>query len=141
MTVALFLLFRELAGGPDRATEWLMSQSASQAAAFYRQVAKEGKVWTVRDSGGFPAPISSSGQRAQPFWSSLTRVEKIIKTVPAYAAFEPYVISWDDFAKKWVPGLTHDKILVGVNWSGLRAVGYDLEPETVKKAVEFYLPK
>ena len=113
-----------------------MSQAASQAMAFYRQVAKEKRLWTVRDAGGFPAPMTASGQRAQPFWSSLSRVEKIIKTVPAYREFEPYEISWDDFCKKWVPGLSKDGQLVGVNWSGRRAVGYDLEPERLKLSVE-----
>ena len=116
-----------------------MSQSASQAAAFYRQVAMERRVWTVRDSGGFPAPMNSSGERSQPFWSSLSRVQKIIATVPAYAGFEPHEISWDYFVDKWVPGMSKDKLLVGINWSGSRAVGYDVEPESVKKAVEFYL--
>jgi hypothetical protein len=116
-----------------------MSQSASEAAVFYRQVAKERRVWTVMDSGGFPAPKTSSGERAQPFWSSLSRVEKIIQTVPDYAGFSPHEISWSDFVNKWVPGLAKDRIVVGVNWSGLRAVGYDVEPERVKISVEAQL--
>ncbi len=33
--------------------------SASQAAAFYREVARTRKVWTVRDAGGYPAPENS----------------------------------------------------------------------------------
>jgi hypothetical protein len=66
-------------------------------------------------------------------------VERIIKTVPAYAGFEPHDISWEDFVHKWVPGMTKDKFHVGVNWSGPRAVGYDLEPEQVKKWVEYYI--
>src|SRR5262245_53577377 len=43
-----------------------MSQAASQAWAFYREVAKTRLVWTVRDECGFPAPMTSSGKRAQP---------------------------------------------------------------------------
>ncbi len=113
-----------------------MSASASQAAVFYREVAKEKKVWTVRDSGGFPAPKGSDGTRSQPFWSSRSRVETIIKKVPAYSGFTPVDISWDDFVKKWVPGLSKDGLKIGVNWSGARATGYDLKPEEVKKAVE-----
>jgi hypothetical protein len=113
-----------------------MSASASQAAAFYREVAKQKKVWTVRDSSGYPVPKGSDGRRAQPFWSSPSRVEKIIKTVPAYAGFSSVEISWDDFVQKWVPGLSKDGLKVGVNWSGARATGYDLKPEEVKKAVE-----
>ena len=113
-----------------------MSQAASQAWAFYREVAKTRTVWTVRDEGGFPAPLTSDGRRAQPFWSSRSRVERIIKTVPAYAVFEPYELSWEDYCKTFVPSLMKDGIKVGVNWSGKRAVGYDLEPERLQQNVE-----
>jgi len=113
-----------------------MSQSASQAAAFYKEVAQKKRVWTVRDDEGYPAPLTRDGQRAQPFWSSLARVQKIIKTVPAYSTFRADEISWEDFTKKWVPGLTKDNMLVGVNWSGSRATGYDIEPKNVQKSVE-----
>jgi hypothetical protein len=113
-----------------------MSQAASQAWAFYREVAKTRVVWTVRDEGGFPAPMNSEGKRAQPFWSSRSRVERIIKSVPAYSSFEPYEISWEDFRTKWVPDFVRDGFLVGLNWSGKRAVGYDIEPENLVRSVE-----
>jgi len=113
-----------------------MTQAASQAWAFYRDVAKNQKVWTIRDEGGFPAPKNGEGKRSQPFWSSLSRVEKIIETVPAYAGFEPYEISWSDFCRAWVPGMTKDGLLMGVNWSGKRALGYDLEPKKVQESVD-----
>jgi hypothetical protein len=113
-----------------------MSQAASQAWAFYREVAKTRVVWTVRDEGGFPAPMNPEGKRAQPFWSSRSRVERIIESVPAYSGFEPYEISWADFCAKWIPGFVRDGLLVGVNWSGKRAVGYDLEPENLVRSVE-----
>jgi hypothetical protein len=116
-----------------------MSQAASQASAFYRDVAKTRLVWTICDEGGYPAPKTSSGQRAQPFWSSLSRVEKIIKTVPAYAGFKPVEISWDEFCSKWIPELTQDGLLVGVNWSGKGAVGYDMEAERLRWHVEAIL--
>jgi hypothetical protein len=112
-----------------------MSQAGSQAWAFYRDVARNHRVWTIRDNGGFPQPATSEG-RAQPFWSSLSRVRRIIKTVPAYSAFEPYEITWEDFCERWVPGLTRDNVLVGVNWSGPRAVGYDMDPARVQQCVE-----
>ena len=112
-----------------------MSQAASQAAAFYRDVAKNRSVWTIRDEGGFPAPVGDGG-RVQPFWSSLSRVQRVIKTVPAYAGFSPHEISWEDFRVKWVPGLTKDGLKVGVNWSGPRAVGYDAEPDMVRQSIE-----
>jgi hypothetical protein len=113
-----------------------MSQAASQAWAFYREVAAKRMVWTVRDEGGFPALLTSSGKRAQPFWSSRSRVERIIRSVPAYSGFAPYEVSWEDFCTKWVPDLVRDGLLVGVNWSGKRAVGYDIEPDNLVTSVE-----
>ena len=113
-----------------------MSASASQAAAFYRDVAEKKVLWTVRDADGFPAPKGSDGARAQPFWSSRSRVETIIKKVPAYSGFTPVEISWEDFVRKWVPGLSKDGLKVGVNWSGSRAIGYDLNPEDAQKNIE-----
>jgi len=116
-----------------------MSQSASQASAFYKEVAHHQKVWTIKDAGGFPAPMNSEGKRVQPFWSSLTRAEKIVQTVPAYTGFELYEIGWFEFSSRWIPGLERDGMLIGINWSGARATGYDLEPETVKKYIESYI--
>jgi hypothetical protein len=116
-----------------------MSQSASQAAAFYKEVARNKKVWTVKDSRGFPAPRNGEGIRAQPFWSSLARVRKILKTVQAYSGFESYEISWEEFTSDWVPDLNRNGFLVGINWSGAKAVGFDLKPGQVKESVESYI--
>ncbi len=112
-----------------------MSQSASQAQVFYIEVARSRCLWTIRDEGGFPAPKASWRRRATPFWSSPGRVDKIISNVPAYSGFAPYELSWSDFDRAWIPGLVKDKYLVGVNWSGLRAVGYDVEPLLVREMV------
>lgn len=113
-----------------------MTQAASQASAFYREVAAGRSVWTIRDRGGYPAPKTSSGQRSQPFWSSRSRAETIIATVPAYASFWPEEVTWADFCASWVPELAADGVLVGVNWSGPRALGYDLVPGDVQRHVE-----
>lgn len=118
-----------------------MSQAASQWAAFARDVADNGKVWTVRDSGGFPAPLTSSGKRAQPFWSSLSRVRKIISTVSAYSSFEPFELSWTEFRDNWLPGLERDGLLIGVNWSGPRAIGYDVTSQEVLARIQYELSK
>jgi hypothetical protein len=118
-----------------------MSQSASQASAFYEQVAKDRSVWTIKDANGFPAPATLSGARAMPFWSSRSRVERVIETDPAYRYFEPVNVSWDEFLAKWIPGLEADGLLVGVNWSGPRATGYDLEPDKLVRAVEFAIKR
>lgn len=113
-----------------------MSQAASQAAAFYRDAAKFRAVWTVRDSGGYPAPKNREGIRAQPFWSSRSRAEKIVSTVPAYAGFDVEEVALDAFIEKWLPSLEEHGLRVGVNWSGPRATGYDIEPSSVKVALD-----
>jgi hypothetical protein len=98
-----------------------VSNAASQATAFYREVAVGRAVWTIRDDGGFPAPMNSDGQ---------------IATVPAYAAFRVVEVSWEDLRSRWMRGLAQDNIHVGVNWSGPEATGYDIAPEDVVRNVD-----
>jgi hypothetical protein len=118
-----------------------MTQSASQAAAFYRDVARTGRVWTLEDEGGYPAPMTQEGRRSMPFWSSLARAKKIVKTVPAYFGFTPVEVSWEQFKNRWLTGLKSEGQLVGVNWSGARAIGYDVEPDQLLRNIEYYLQK
>jgi hypothetical protein len=77
-----------------------VSQAASQAATFYAQSVENDAVWTVRDEGGYPAPKNREGRRAQPFWSSRSRVDRIIKNVPAYTGFEPEEIPLSGFVNE-----------------------------------------
>ncbi len=112
-----------------------MSVAAAQAAAFYRDVARTLVVWTIRDEGGFPAPLTTHGVRAMPFWSTRGRAQRIISNVPAYEGFTPVSISWAEFCSKWAPDLKRDGFLVGVNWSGPYATGYDLAPDVVVRNV------
>ena len=41
----------------------------------------------------------------------------------------------------WVPDLKASGVKVGVNWSGKRAVGYDIDPEDVVANVSYYIAK
>ena len=50
-------------------------------------------------------------------------------------------VNLDDFKNKWLVGLDKDGLLVGVNWSGKRATGYDVEPLQVLQNIEFQLSK
>lgn len=106
-----------------------------QAADFYREVADARSLWTVRDAGGFPAPLNAAGLRVQPFWSSRARVEEIIEELSDTAAFIPVEISWEEFRTLWVPGLKQDGILMGLNWSKTEAAGADMEPDDVQSLV------
>lgn len=118
-----------------------MGASASNWAAFARDVAHTGLVWTLSDDVGYPATKNAAGQRVQPFWSSASRVAKIIKTVPAYAGFHPEEMSWSAFRDEFLPGLERDGMLIGVNWSGPRATGYEVTPQEVRARVEYELSK
>jgi hypothetical protein len=113
-----------------------MSVASAAAWAFYRDVAKNRIVFTVFDSGGYPAPMTSDGKRAMPFWSTRSRAVRIIRQVPAYAGFEVQEVSWEKFRDTWVPELTAADQLVGVNWSGPNARGFDIEPARVRASVE-----
>ena len=85
-------------------------------------------MWTLEDDKGIPAPENSEGRRVMPFWSTRSRVEKLIASVPAYAGFRPREIALDEFQSRWLDGLERDRLLVGINWSGHSATGYDVEP-------------
>ena len=114
-----------------------MTQSALQWLAFARDVARHRRLWTIQDDGGFPAPLTSSGKRAHPFWSTLPRVLRIIQAVAAYLIFRPHEVTWDAFRDDWIPGMERDGLLVGVNWSGPTARGYDVLPSEAKARIEF----
>lgn len=113
-----------------------MSQAASQAAAFYRDVAKNKKMWTVRDEEGF----FLYGERGtMPLWSTLSRAKKMASALEALNDAEIVEISWEEFRDEWVPKLTKGDHLVGVNWSGSRGVGYDIEPERLRETVQVHI--
>lgn len=113
-----------------------MSIASAQASVFYSEVAKSGVVWAIKDSGGFPAPLIFNGIRSMPFWSLESRALKVIKNVPAYTEFTPVAIEWLIFCERWVPGLTKDGLLAGINWSGENAIGFDVYPLELQKNVE-----
>lgn len=109
----------------------VMSVSAAQADAFYREVVEHSTVWGVRDAQGFPAPETLEG-RTMPFWSLRSRADGIVAKVPAYAGFEVVGLPLDEWRERWLPGLQRDGIRVGLNWSGDNATGFDLAPEDVE---------
>ncbi|RZJ33582.1 MAG: DUF2750 domain-containing protein [Flavobacterium sp.] len=117
-----------------------MSQSASQASIFYRDVEKNKRVWTIKDQGGYPMPKTRTGVRSVPFWSSKSRAELIIKNVEAYNGFHPVELNIEEFYN-WLKILSRDKQLAGINWSGADAVGYDMQPERLMEWVEVFMPR
>jgi hypothetical protein len=108
-----------------------VSTSAAQAAAFFAEAAAGGEVFGIKDAGGFPAPLSGSGERAMPFWSNRSRAEKVCASVPAYEGFGVVPLPLAEWRERWLSGLARDGLRVGLNWSGARATGYDFTPNEV----------
>jgi hypothetical protein len=104
----------------------VVSIEGAQADAFYVEALADHSVWGIRDSGGCPAPMTPDGHRAMPFWSKHSRAARVVENVAAYNGFEPFEISLVEWRSKWLPGLDQDGLRVGLNWSGQRAVGFDL---------------
>ncbi|WP_036040575.1 DUF2750 domain-containing protein [Leptospira alstonii] len=108
-------------------------KSSAQYHQFFIEIKKYKRIWTLRDDKGFPRPMTFSGKRSMPFWSSLKRVRNIIEHGGAYSLFESHEISYRNFIDQWFHGLKKDNLLVGINWTGNGAIGYDLEPSEVLK--------
>ncbi len=108
-----------------------MSLSGAHTAAFRREVPQEGRVWTIKDANGCPVPEDADGTRAVPFWSKPTRAKRVIAQVEAFHDFDVVEIDAQAFLAEWLPGLERDGLLVGVNWAGAHATGYDITPAQV----------
>ena len=68
-----------------------------------------------------------------PFWLLRSCVARVIASVPAYSAFEPVEIPLETWRGEWLKRLADDGLLVGLNWSGRRAAGYDLTASDVER--------
>jgi hypothetical protein len=109
--------------------------AAVQAHAFYRQVAETGKLWMLSGPSGGAATIRSGNGRVMPLWSSKSRIEKIIASVDGYSRNGILETTWSRFKREWVPTLVEEGVLVGVNWAGPNANGYEMPVEVLVKAV------
>jgi len=103
-----------------------MPLSRAHRSAFRREVRRAGRVFSIRDEGGFPIARDADGTRAVPFWSKPSRARRVVEQVAAYRTFDVVEIDLDEWADRWLPRLKRDGLLVGVNWAGARATGYDM---------------
>jgi hypothetical protein len=108
-----------------------MSLSGAHRAAFRREAPQEGRVFSIRDAGGFPLAKDPDGSRALPFWSKSSRAQKVVGQVSAYRKFDVVEIDLTDWLGRWLPGLEREGYLIGVNWAGPKATGYDVPPGQV----------
>ena len=110
--------------------------AGAHANKFYADVARSNSVWTVGDKNAIPVTALSNGRRVLPLWSTRRRVEKIVTAVPGYSECVVLGCSWDNFLDNWAEPLKKDGVLVGINWSGSRANGYEMPVELLVKAVD-----
>lgn len=106
-----------------------MSQSGSQAAAFFRDVHQNRVVWFVQNDDGMPTHLSASGTRSLGFWSTSARAQRAAKIWGNGLRVESMPLdTWRDGE---LPDYAHDGLKIGVNWSGPRLVGWDFTPQEV----------
>ena len=108
-----------------------MAVTGAHADAFFGEVLEQRVVWTIRDTEGVAAAVNDDGRRAMPFWSLESRVRTLISSVPEYAGFDPQPIPLDTWRDRWLPDLDAEGMLVGLNWGGESATGYDVAPAEV----------
>jgi hypothetical protein len=100
-----------------------VGQSASQAAAFFREIARHRLAWFVRDDQGSPAPKTESGKRVFPFWSSQARARRAASIWGGGLRAES--VPLDAWRSAVLPDLADDDYLIGINWTGPRLVGWE----------------
>ncbi|MFF5045012.1 DUF2750 domain-containing protein [Streptomyces nigra] len=106
-----------------------MSQSGSQAAAFFRDVRQSSVVWLVRDDNGSPTHLSPYGTRSLPFWSTSPRAQRAAKIWAHGLRVESMPL--DTWCDRVLPDAARDGLVIGINWSGPRLVGWSLTPDEV----------
>ncbi|MYS24022.1 MULTISPECIES: DUF2750 domain-containing protein [unclassified Streptomyces] len=106
-----------------------MSQSGSQGAAFFRDVRQSGFVWFVWDDEGSPTSLSSDGTRSLPFWSTSARAQRAAKIWGHGLRVES--MSLEDWRARELPDVAREGLVIGINWSGPRLVGWSFTPTEV----------
>ncbi|WP_075018411.1 DUF2750 domain-containing protein [Actinacidiphila rubida] len=106
-----------------------MSQSGSQAAAFFRDVRQSRVVWLVRGDDGSPTHLSGNGTRSLPFWSTSARAQKAAK-IWGYG-LRVGSMPLDTWCESVLPDAARDGLGIGINWSGPRLVGWSFTPMEV----------
>ncbi|MFI0961666.1 DUF2750 domain-containing protein [Streptomyces sp. NPDC021080] len=98
-------------------------------AAFFRDVSQSGVVWLVRDDDGSPAPLSADGTRSLPFWSTSARAQRAAKIWGHGLRVESTPLEgWRD---RELPDAAQEGLMIGINWSGPRLVGWSFTPMEV----------
>ena len=113
--------------------------ASEQANAFCREVLASGEVFLIEHELRGPAtwPLAAS-QHARPVWSSRRRIRAMLDGPLAGPGLVIAPHTWEEFRDVLLPGIAEAGLLVGLNWSGPRARGYNLDPADVVARVESY---
>jgi uncharacterized protein DUF2750 len=110
--------------------------AGAQAHAFYREVARTGDVWSLGDGQSMFVVFSESGARVFPHWSLRRRAQRIVDTVPGVASCKVLGSSSSNFLDNWAAILERDGILVGINWAGSNANGFEMPVKMLASQIE-----
>lgn len=99
-----------------------MSQSGSQAAAFFRDVRQSRVVWLVQNDDGSPTHLSADGMRSLPFWSTAARAQRAAQIWGSGLRVQSMPL--DTWCEQVLPDAARDGLVIGINWSGPRLVGW-----------------
>ncbi|UQU67559.1 DUF2750 domain-containing protein [Couchioplanes caeruleus] len=100
-----------------------MSQSGSQTAAFFQEIARHQVIWYVRNDQGSPAPMTGSGDRAMPYWSSEVRAQRAVSVWGGDLRVASMTLqTWRD---QDLPQLAEEGLRAGLNRTGPNLVGWD----------------
>ncbi|MEM7755436.1 MAG: DUF2750 domain-containing protein [Planctomycetota bacterium] len=112
--------------------------ASDHAEAFYREVAVSQEVYTLEydDGDGVPLWPLDQGRKARPFWSSARRIREMLDGPLAKKRLRIAAFTWHGFVEGIAPDLEAESILVGVNWHGPRARGYNVPVNRVIAAVD-----
>ncbi len=103
-----------------------MTLSGAMSAAFFKEAVESECVFGIEDEAGSP---TFGG--VMPFFSKESRARSLIEQVPAYSKFRSFRISLSDFREDWLPDLASHELMVGLNWYGRKATGYNYSPQEV----------
>lgn len=111
-----------------------MSVAALQYDRFCGELVETRRAYTFTNDGEllvFPV----RGKEVVPFWSSRSRLERIVKAHAKYEKFQISEYSWEEFLS-WLSQLESEGIAVGANWSGPRLTGYDVSVADLRAALK-----
>lgn len=103
--------------------------------AFCAAAVAAGCVWVLRDADGYVSVATEGERGAMPFWSSRVLAATVTRRAPAHRRLVPEPVDLEAFLARWLPGLGRDGLRVGVDWSGVRARGAEVEPHELADAL------